>query len=166
MQVPPQRLHPGNNDPDKKKSFDDSMALAKQLKLSITDVKLRFKVHMKRNCLFSTLVNLMSLITNIAMKSSRNFWKWRNYPSKVRFRWFRGLGRVLRFDILGLTVHKRKSRNKGIPQHCPSMACCTSTFSRSFLRRSEATFRHQEYPDNGTLWKNCLRLLMVGFWVF
>ena len=32
MQVTPQRLHPGNNDGEKKTSFDNSMALAKQLK--------------------------------------------------------------------------------------------------------------------------------------
>ena len=42
MQVTPERLHPGTN-PEKKTSYDNSMALARQLKLSITDVKLRFK---------------------------------------------------------------------------------------------------------------------------
>ena len=139
---------------------------SERLQTIISDALETIKVHKKRNFLFSILVNSMSLITNIAMKSSRNVLKRRNYPSKVRFRWFGGLGRALRFDVIGLKVHKSKSRNKGIPQYCRSMACCTSTFSRSFLRLSDANFRHQEYPDNGTLWKNCLRLLMVGFRFF
>ena len=43
MQVTPMRLHPGQDDNARQASFNDAMALARQLKLSITDVKLRFK---------------------------------------------------------------------------------------------------------------------------
>ena len=43
MQVTPQRLHPVLNGDAGKTSFDAAMALARQLKLSITDVKLWFK---------------------------------------------------------------------------------------------------------------------------
>ena len=45
MQVTPMRLHPGQDDNARQASFNDAMALARQLKLSITDVKLRFKKH-------------------------------------------------------------------------------------------------------------------------